>query len=448
MGIFKAYDIRGIVPDELNEESACRIGWAFATYLKARKICIGMDMRPSSPGMADAVARGASLAGSDVVMLGMVETPVINFVTASRGLDGGIMVTASHNPAGYNGFKMCRANAVPLSGDEGIPAVEELFNSVNPNDESSLVSLTGKTGKVENIDIWPAYITHAKKSLDLKRPLKVVVDAGNGMAGVSFPKFIDGTPVEVIPMYFEPDGTFPNHEANPLKEENTEDLRKRVIQEKADVGLAFDGDADRVCFVDENGHTISCDMVTALLAMEFLSRKRGEAVLYDLRSSKAVAETIKELGGRPIRCRVGHAFIKQDLRREDGVFAGELSGHYYFRDNFYTDSGLIAAGAVLSLLSREKRPLSSMIAPLRRYHSSGEINSRVSDPDKTIALLEEKYGSGAKVDHLDGLTVDMGNWWFNVRKSNTEPVLRLNLEADSDEMMVEKRDVVLDLIRS
>ncbi|MGQ9631823.1 MAG: phosphomannomutase/phosphoglucomutase [bacterium] len=439
-GVFKAYDIRGIYPNELTLDLCREIGRAIASFIGGGRIAVGYDMRPSNVDIFRALSDGITDMGADVVSIGLVETPMINFATANYRYDGGVMITASHNPAEYNGFKICREKAMPVSYDTGIDKVESMVLN------KSYKAVSSGKGKIVERDIWDDYVAHVRKFARNLKPIKIVIDAGNGMAGLTVPKVFDGLPPRVIPLYFELDGTFPNHEANPLKMENIADLQRKVREEGADLGLAFDGDGDRVAFVDERGEYVPCDLITALIAEEILSESPGEKVLYDLRSSWVVREVIEEQGGIPLMGRVGHSFIKQKLREEDAIFAGELSGHYYFRENFYTDSGIIAALKVLGLLSRRKKPFSELVAPLRKYFPSGEINSRVADPQAKIKELVERYKNG-NVYFLDGVSVEFDDWWFNVRPSNTEPVLRLNLEAKSKEKMEHMRDEILRFIR-
>ncbi|MFH1024299.1 MAG: phosphomannomutase/phosphoglucomutase [Planctomycetota bacterium] len=426
MSIFKAYDIRGVYPGEINEDAARRIGAATARFLKTGAIVVGRDMRVSSDNLADALVAGILETGTNVLDIGVVSTPMVYFAIGSRDLGGGIMVTASHNPAKYNGFKISREKAIPLSSETGLADIEKLAGIPSPP--------APKPGKRETAEILPDYAAHVLRFARDIRPLTVVIDAGNGMAGKILPPILAKLPLKVTPLYFELDGRFPHHEANPLKPENLEDLRGRVRAEKADLGVAFDGDGDRVAFVDEGGGIIASDLITALIAREFLAREKGAAVLYDLRSSRVVAEEIRKGGGIPVQERVGHAFMKATLRKRNAVFGGELSGHYYFRDNYCADSGALAMMMILNALSAAKAPLSALIAPLRRYSASGEINFEVADKAAAMDALEKRFRDGTII-HLDGVTVEYPDWWFNVRASNTEPLLRLNLEADTPEKM-------------
>jgi phosphomannomutase len=430
MSIFKAYDIRGIVPEELDAAMAERIARAFVEVVQARRIVVGRDMRRSSVEFAEAACRGAVRSGCEVVDIGMVSTPLCYFAVVHEEADGGLMVTASHNPARYNGFKCCGRQAAPMSGDDGIRQIAERVEDPFPDRAG---------GKRVEKDLYAAYRDHIRRFVKPWRALKAVVDAGNGMGGVVVERVLDRLPLKITPLYFEPDGSFPHHEANPLKLENLRDLQRQVLAEGADLGVAFDGDADRCAFVDERGAFIPCDRVTAFLAREILAQEGPGAVVYDLRSSWVVPEEIRKAGGTPVRERVGHSFIKGTMRRTQAHFGGELSGHYYFRRNAYCDSAVLAAVYLLNALGSDRRPLSELIAPLRRYHASGELNFRVPDPDAKIALLQERFADGER-DDLDGITVNYPDWWFNVRKSNTEPILRLNLESRTEEGLRRARE--------
>lgn len=441
MSIFKAYDIRGIYPDEIDEEMARRIGAAFVHFLGARRIAVTHDMRTSSPKVKDAFVQGAVERGVDVVDCGLGETPMCYFAVGHLGVDGGASVTASHNPPEYTGFKLVREQAIPISADTGIRDIERLVKEGLPPYE-------GKPGSVEKVDVTEDYVAHVRKFMKLPwRPMRLVIDCANGMGGYLAPRILEDTGLEIEWLYRELDGTFPNHEPNPLKDENIADLSRRVVETGADLGAAFDGDADRCAFVDEKGERVPSDIITALIARVLVPTEPGTAVVYDLRSSDVVPEEIRRLGGRPIRERVGHSFMKATLRREGGLFGGELSGHFYFRDNYYSDSGIIALVQVLNILSEDGRPFSEVVAQLRRYPSTGEINFRVEDPDAVIRALAERYAD-AEIDYLDGITVRYPNWWFNVRKSNTEPLLRLNLEAKDPAIFEEKKREVIAFIGS
>ena len=441
-GIFKAYDIRGLYPQELDEAAAERIGCALAQQLGAARLGTGMDPRPSSAGLVKAFAAGAAAAGASTVDFGLVPTEMLYFGVASQGLDGGAMVTASHNPPQYNGMKLVQDGALPLSGDSGIPELKERAQA--------LTDLPASTyhGMLETCDIYPAYVEHLHKLVDVSsfRPYKVVMDAANGVAGKLAPRVFEGTALECVEMYFEVDGTFPNHEPNPLLEENSREIRERVVAEKADLGIAWDGDADRCFFIDEAGEFVPGDFVTALLAEALLIKNPGAKILYDLRASRAVPDVITANGGVPLLNRVGHAFFKQRMRREGGLFGGEVSGHYYFADNYNADSGFIPALLILDLMSRKQATMAELLEPLRsKYFISGEINSVVDDAPAALARIEERFADG-ELGHLDGISVDYPDWHFNVRSSNTEPLLRLNLGADSQELLEEKRDLVLSVI--
>jgi phosphomannomutase len=436
--IFKAYDVRGVYPDELDEGVARRIGAAFARFVASPQVIVGRDMRTSSPALASAFARGAGAAGSEVVDIGEVSTDALYFASGRLDLPAA-MFTASHNPARYNGLKLCRAQAVPIGTDSGLLEIRDLAGE----------EVAGGEASVHERDILPDYASHCLRFIDTSRlrPLKVAIDAGNGMAGKTAPLVFDRLPVEVVPLYFELDGTFPNHPANPIELENLQDLRRAVIDYECDIGLAFDGDADRMFLVDERARPVSGSTTTALLAERILRKNPTEKILYNLICSWAVPEVIKENGGEPIRTRVGHSYIKAIMAETGAIFGGEHSAHYYFRDNFRADSGMIAALLVLEALSESNGPLSRLLEAYDRYAGSGEINSEVDDQQATLERIAERYAD-AKQDRTDGLTVEYEDWWFNCRPSNTEPLLRLNLEARTKELMESKRDEVLDLIRS
>jgi phosphomannomutase len=438
--IFKAYDIRGVYPDELNDEVAFRIGAAFVKLLSAGKIVIGYDMRLSSPALAEAFAQGAISAGAAVTDIGLVSTPLLYFAIIEGAYDGGAMVTASHLPGESNGFKLCREKAIPLSGDAGLPALEKMVGRSAP-------LAAHEAGECSHRSILPVYIDRLKTFVQDPVPLKMVIDAGNGTIGPEVLPLTQQFPMwQVTPMYMEPDGRFPHHVANPLIPRNTEELRAMVIRQKADIGIAFDGDADRCGFIDEKGEKIPEDLVTALISQVYLAKTPGATILYDLRSSRAVPETITRLGGRAIRSRVGHAFIKAAMREQDAVFAGELSGHFYFRDTGFTDNGIFAMIQMLNLLALKKTPVSRLIAPLKKYAATGEINMEAADKDGIYKALEAAFPDGRQ-DHLDGLSIDYDSWWFNLRASNTEPLVRLNLEAENSDEMESKKNEVLQAIR-
>ncbi|MEW6747512.1 MAG: phosphomannomutase/phosphoglucomutase [Planctomycetota bacterium] len=438
MSIFKAYDVRGVYPEELDEALARRIGVAFATHLRARRVVVGRDMRGSSPSIQAALVDGLTAQGADVIDIGLSSTPMVYFAIGHLGVDGGVAVTASHNPAEYNGFKLSREQAIPMSQETGIGEIAGLVEKGGGPD-------AGRRGKVSSADIRSAYRDHIRRFASAWRPLEVVVDTANGMGGLEVPLILDGSPLHVTWLYKELDGTFPNHEANPLKDENLEDLARTVVKKGAHVGFAFDGDSDRCAFVDEAGRRVPSDIVTALIARQVLPQERGGAIVYDLRSSRMLPEEIVKSGGRPVRERVGHSFMKATLRREQGPFGGELSGHFYFRDNYYADSSLLAMVHMLNIMSTEARPLSEIVAPLRRYPSTGEVNFQVADKDGKIRDLAAVF-EDAEIDYLDGITVQYADWWFNVRKSNTEPLLRLMLEAKEKGLLEEKRRLLYDLL--
>ncbi|MBW2964590.1 phosphomannomutase/phosphoglucomutase [Candidatus Woesearchaeota archaeon] len=442
--IFRAYDIRGVFGEDMDESDAYNIGRAFVTFLGCKEVVVGQDMRKSSPALFDSLVRGITDQGADVIDIGYCSTPYFYFGTAKH--EAGIMVTASHNPAKYNGFKMCRENAIPISGDTGIMDIRDLTVKAKFRDPK-------KKGKVTKKDIMADFIAHNLKFLDRKledRKIKIVIDTGNGMGGYTYPKVFEKIKnVEVVPLFFDIDMSFPNHEANPLKMENVKDLRAAVVKNKADLGLAVDGDCDRCMFIDEKGNYISADIMTAVVARELLKKSPGKTVLYDLRSSWMTKEVIEQNGGKPVMCRVGHAFIKKQMREEDAIFAGELSGHFYLKDSFFTESSIISAIIVINMLRREKKKLSEILTPLMKYYQSGEINSEVEDKDAKMDELVDMFKGNAKiVSHLDGIKLEFDDWWFNVRASNTEPLLRLNLEAKTKKRMEEMRDRILKVIRS
>ena len=446
--IFKAYDIRGIVPDELDENVTEAIGAAFVRLTGAATVVTMHDMRTSSAPLAEAFDRGAATQGADVVAAGLGSTDMLYYASGSLGIPGA-MITASHNPAKYNGIKLCRSGARPVGRDSGLT---ELRDAVTGGQRPYPAV---PPGTIASRDLLPGYAGHLKALVDLSgiRPLKVAVDAGNGMAGYTVPKVFAGLPLEVIPLYFELDGTFPNHEASPIEPANLRDLQGAVTRCRADVGLAFDGDADRCFVVDERGEIVSPSVLTALIASRELAREPGASVIYNLITSRAVPEIITEHGGRPVRTRVGHSFIKAEMARNAAIFGGEHSGHFYFRDFWYADSGMLAALHVLAALGGqqgEPRPLSQLLAPFARYRASGEINTEVADVEAVTRQVRSAFGGrpGAVVDELDGLTVTAPEWWFNLRPSNTEPMLRLNAEAADDATMIAVRDEVLGIVRS
>jgi phosphomannomutase len=440
VSIFKAYDVRGIYPDELDENVARQIGNAMASFIGKSPIVVGQDIRISSPSISQAATEGVLDAGIDVIDIGVCTTPMNYFAVGHLGASGGIMTTASHNPAQYNGFKLCRENAIALSYERGISDLEKTV-------QRGEYKKAKEKGKKSSKDVLDSYRAHILRASGEVLPLKIVIDAGNGVTGLFIDKVFGSLPCKIYPLYFEPDGRFPNHEANPLNLENLRDLQKEAKRVRADLGVALDGDGDRCAFVDENAQVITSDIMTALMAKEVLKKHRGAKILYDLRSSLVVPEEIIADGGMPIRSRVGHAYAKEVMREQDVAFGGELSGHYYFRENFYADSGFLALATVLSILSKHKRPISELVAPLQRYFATGELNFEVKDKDGKIAELAKIF-SDAKIDYLDGITISYSDWWCNVRKSNTEPVLRLNLEAKTKQKMEETKSRIISILVS
>ena len=446
-GIFKAYDVRGIYPGEIDEEVARAIGRAFVAYLKATRIAVGRDMRLSSPSLAAAFIDGATLQGADVVDYGMIPTDLLYFAVARDRHEGGVEITASHNPKQYNGIKMVRQEAFPLSGDDGISDIRDAVAG------SALPPPAARRGGVTTKNLLDDYVEHVMSFIDpgLIPPFNVVLDAGSGMAGLVAPKLFDRLPCRTTRLCFDIDGRFPNHEANPLIDENRRDIVERVVAEKADAGIAWDGDADRCFFIDGTGEFVSGDFITALLAEAFLLKAPGATVIYDLRASHAVRDVVERHGGTSLMNRVGHAFFKRRMRETNAIFGGEVTGHYYFRDNFYADNGFIPALLILELMSKKGLSLNELLEPLRRqYFISGEINTKLASMDLVPAKLTAigaKYADGRQ-DELDGISVEFPDWHFNVRPSNTEPLLRLNLEARTPELMALKRDEVIGLIRA
>ena len=442
--IFKAYDVRGVYGTELDEEGAYAIGRAYVEQFEPRSIAVGRDTRVSSPTMAAAVIEGAADAGADVFDLGLVGTEMVYFAVGDGGLDGGICVTASHNPKQYTGMKIVRRGALPIGGESGLLDIRDRaiagFGDVR------------KRGAVATLDVWDGFVEKVLSFIDIDaiRPLRVVIDAANGMAGTMLPPVLARLPIEAITCFFEPDGTFPNHEPNPLLPENREFIVEKTRAEGADLGVAYDGDADRCFFVDDTGDFVPGDFVTALLAQAILAKEPGGKILYDVRASWAVPRAIEAAGGVPLMSRVGHAFIKQRMRQEEAVFGGEVSAHYYFRDFTQADTGVVPFLVMLELLSRSGKKLSELLAPFNgRYFLSGEINTPVADVALKLQELKERYAAlGGRISHLDGLSVEFDDWHFNVRPSNTEPLLRLNLEALSQAGMETRRDEVVALIRS
>ncbi|MEV7509414.1 phosphomannomutase/phosphoglucomutase [Streptomyces sp. NPDC091201] len=449
--IVKAYDVRGVVPDEWDESLAELFGAAFVEVVGGSAIVVGHDMRPSSPGLSAAFARGAAARGVDVTLIGLCSTDQLYYASGSLGLPGA-MFTASHNPARYNGIKMCRAGAAPVGQDTGLSQIRSLVEGWL---EAGVPEIAAGTvaGSVTEQDSLKGYAEHLRSLVDLSsvRPLKVVVDAGNGMGGHTVPTVFEGLPLEVTQMYFELDGTFPNHEANPLDPKNIVDLQARVLAEGADLGIAFDGDADRCFIVDERGVGVSPSAITALVAARELARNGGSGtVIHNLITSWSVPEVVRENGGTPVRTRVGHSFIKEEMAKTGAIFGGEHSAHYYFKDFWNADTGMLAALHVLAALGGQDGPLSELVASYDRYAGSGEINSTVGDQAARLAAVKEAFGTreGVTLDELDGLTVSSADWWFNVRASNTEPLLRLNVEARDEATLAKIRDEALALIRN
>jgi phosphomannomutase len=445
--IFKAYDVRGVYPDEVNEEAARAIGAAFIAYLKARRIAVSRDMRLSSPALTAAFIDGATSQGADVIDYGMAPTDMLYYAVASDHLEGGVQITASHNPKQYNGMKLVRQEAFPLSGEAGIGDIRDMI----ANDR--IPPPAARRGDVTQKDVLEAYVEHVMSFIDpsVIRSFNVVLDAGSGMGGLVAPRLFERLPCRTTRLCFEIDGRFPQHEANPLIEENRRDIVERVIADKADIGIAWDGDADRCFFIDGTGEFVAGDFVTALLAEAFLMRHPGASVIYDLRASFAVKDTVERYGGTALMNRVGHAFIKQRMRESNAIFGGEVTGHYYFRDNFYADNGFIPALLMLELMSKKGQSLHQLLQPLaRRYFISGEINTKLASMDLVpmkIDQLAARYADACQYQ-LDGISVEYPDWHFNVRPSNTEPLLRLNLEATTPELMAARRDEVVALIRS
>jgi phosphomannomutase len=443
--VFKAYDVRGLYPVELDEDGAYAIGRAYVEKFEPGRIAVGRDMRVSSPSMAEAVVAGTAAAGAEVVDIGMVGTEMLYFAVGELGLDGGIAVTASHNPKDYTGMKIVRRGALPVGGDSGLLEIRDRALALSGHDR-------GQTpATAEKIDIYRAFVDKVLSFVDAEAigPLRVVIDAGNGMAGAMLPPILDRlAQIDVVRCFFEPDGTFPNHEPNPLLPENREFIVGKVLDERADLGIAFDGDADRCFFVDDTGEFVAGDFVTALLAESMLEKQPGAKIIYDVRASWAVPDTIRRAGGDPLVNRVGHAFIKQRMRQEDAAFGGEVSGHYYFHEFNQADSGTIPALLMLELVSRRGQPLSEILRPYReRYFITGELNTTVDDVALKLQELKEHFAAEGEISHLDGISVTAEDWHMNVRPSNTEPLLRLNLEALDRELMERKRDEALAVIR-
>lgn len=444
--IFKAYDIRGLVDTEIDSDFAFATGMAFARFLQIERepgtIVIGEDMRPSSPELADAFSAGAMSQGMDVIRIGLASTDMLYFASGKLGLPGA-MFTASHNPAQYNGIKLCLSHARPIGKESGLLTIENFVREGSPIAYRSV-------GLEKQRNMLEEYVDHLLTLVDVSaiRPLKIIVDAGNGMAGHTAPAIFARLNCEVIPMYFELDGSFPNHEANPLDESTLKDLKQAMIDQKADLGLAFDGDADRCFLVDEQGVAVNPSALTALIAQRELKKRPGSNIIYNLISSRAVKEVIEENGGKGLRSRVGHSYIKKMMAESGAIFGGEHSGHFYFKEFWMADSGALAALHAIAALGESSATMSELLAPFNRYHSSGEINSKVADTKEASELVRKSYqSSDVQIDDLDGLTVNADTWWFNLRPSNTEPLLRLNVEASTQAQMESVRDAVLSLIR-
>jgi phosphomannomutase len=445
--IFKAYDIRGLYPSEVNEDAARQIGRGFVAYLQARRIAVSRDMRISSPAVAAAFIQGAREQGADVVDYGMLATDMMYFAVARDGHDGGAQITASHNPKQYNGIKLVRREAFPLSGNAGLGEIRDMIEG------GTLPAPAATPGTLSTMAVMEDYVAHVMSFIDpsIVKPFNVVLDAGSGMAGLVAPKLFERLPCRTTRLCFDVDGTFPNHEANPLIEENRRDSVERVVRDRADIGIAWDGDADRCFFIDGSGEFVAGDFVTALLAEAFLLRHPGAKIVYDVRASYAVKDMVAKYGGTALMNRVGHAFFKQRMREEGAIFGGEVTGHYYFRDNFYADNGFVPALLMLELMSRKGQTLHELLAPLRaKYFISGEINTKMPDMkvvQEKVDALSARYAD-AKTYTMDGVSVEYPDWHFNVRASNTEPLIRLNLEATTEQKMEQKRDEVLAFIRA
>ncbi|HIH41839.1 TPA: phosphomannomutase/phosphoglucomutase [Candidatus Woesearchaeota archaeon] len=441
MSIFKAYDIRGIYKETIDEGIVYKIGRAYVLKFRPKKVTVGRDVRVSSPSLFKALVKGITDQGCNVVDIGIVTTPMMYFSVWNYGHEGGLMISASHNPPEYNGIKMVRKDAVPIGGETGIYEIGEMVSRLPDK-------LPGKKGKVEKLNVMDSYIAHSLSYLKKKlKKFRVVTDTANAVGGPTASKFFKKLGLELIHLFPELDGNFPNHEANPLKEENLNDLKEAVLKNKADIGIAFDGDADRCAFVDEKGNTVQSDMIIGLVAKAILAKEPGRKILYDVRCSRAVEDIIKISNGVPGRCMVGHSLVKAQMKREKAKFAGELSSHFYLEDEHYAEAPFFVIIKVLEMMTEENKKLSELVAPLRKYFQSGEINSQVEDKERKMREIAERF-SDAEVTWLDGVTVEYGSWWFNVRPSNTEPYLRLNLEADTKKLMEKKREEILSIIRS
>lgn len=444
-GMFKTYDIRGIVPDQLTPEIAYKIGRGLVLALGVDQVAVGRDMRVSGAELSASLIDGIRDQGASVDDLGLVSTDALYFAVGKYGYPAGVMITASHNPPEYNGFKICREEARAVSLDDGIGQIRDFVL------KGAFPDPAGKRGDLHQRDVLQAYVDHALSMVDPStiKPLKIAVDAGNGMAGETIPLLFKKLPCELVPLFFELDGRFPNHLANPLDPKNVADLQKVVVDQRCDLGVAFDGDADRMFLIDEKGQAVGGDMVTAMVGLALLKDHPGAAICYNLICSHSVPEVIDAHGGRPVRTPVGHSLIKKIMREQDAIFGGEHSGHFYFRDNWYADSGLIAMLNVLKLISEADQPLSAVLAPLDTRFRSGEINSTVTDAKSIMAAVETHFvKQGAASDHFDGVTITFPDRWFNLRASNTEPLLRLNAEADNPELLKQMTDEVLGMVRA
>jgi len=441
--IFKAYDIRGVYPQDLNEKIAYLVGRAVVLFTGAKTVVVGRDMRSSSDSLSREVIRGIIDQGANSMDIGLVSTPMLNFAVAEyEEHEAGIMITASHNPKEYNGLKLCYGNALPIGGDTGMAEIKNLVAEGKFEDSNK--------GKLVKKDVLCNYLSKIFSLTDIGaiKPLKVVIDTANAVGVVPLPEIFKKLPCELIPLYFDLDGNFPNHEANPLKEETLSDLKKKVLEEGADLGIAIDGDADRIGFVDEKGQTVRADLIEALIAVELLKKNPGELVLYDVRSSQVIKEEVLKVGGRAEMCRVGHALIKKQMLESGALLGGEFSSHFYYRDFYRVESADLTMLKIFEIISRTGKPFSKIVAPLLRYHHSGEINFEVKDKEGKMEEIEKKYSSAAKeISHLDGIRLDFDDWWFNVRSSNTEPLLRLNLEAKTKSSMEAKRHELEEIIR-
>lgn len=440
-GIFKAYDIRGVYGETIDEEIVYNIGRAYVLKFKPKKLTVGRDCRVSSPQLFDALVKGITDEGCDVVDIGLVTTPMMYFSVWNFKYEGGLIISASHNPPKYNGVKMVREDSIPIGGETGIYDIEKMIEKL-PKE------LAKKKGKVEQLDVFNPYLKHILSYMDLGKLKKfnIAIDTANGMAGPIAGEFFDEVNCEITHLFPVLDGTFPNHEANPLNEENLIDLKEIVLKRKCDIGISFDGDADRCGFVDEKGQTVPSDFIVALVGKEILKESKGAKILYDVRCSKIVGEIIEQNGGKTGRCPVGHSLVKKVMRENNVKFAGELSSHFYLQDEHYAEAPFFVILKILQIMTEENKPLSELIEPLKKYFQSGEINSKVEDKQGKMKELEKKF-SDAKISWMDGITIEYDSWWFNVRPSNTEPYLRLNLEAKTKKMMEEKRDFVLGIIQ-